>query len=381
MGARPGITACCEDEAMADPPLGADPLFDPRPEVSPELAAALLHDVYGIAGELTALHGERDLNFRVDATDGRRYLLKVHHPFDSGDVVEMRTRAMAHVRRVDPSLPVPVVVATPAGADRAAIAGADGRVSDVQVFSFLEGVRHAASLRDRLDLLDHETGAVVEAAIGRFDAHVAPRLCALRAQVVHNDMNPHNVLVDGTGRIVGVTDFGDTTHTALVCDLAVALEEVLAGRTDGLAMAEPMIAGYCDLTPLEDAEAEVLLDLVAARAATDVVVTTWRRLHHPHAWELPDASLRLLRRIGAEGPAELAAHLAAVARRESGAAPAMSYSTRPTGELLAARRRVLGPLELHYDEPLHLVRGRGAHVFDADGRRYLDAYNNVPVAG
>src|SRR5579875_3608066 len=218
MGGPPGITArrraCCEDEAMADPhlaadrplgadpppaadpPLGADPLFDPRPEVSPELAAALLHDVYGIAGELTALHGERDLNFRVDATDGRRYLLKVHHPFDSGDVVEMRTRAMAHVRRVDPSLPVPVVVATPAGADRAAIAGADGRVSDVQVFSFLEGVhpdpaaldddacfewgrctarlgralrgffhpaagyriqwdvRHAASLRDRLDLLD-----------------------------------------------------------------------------------------------------------------------------------------------------------------------------------------------------------------------------------
>jgi 4-aminobutyrate aminotransferase-like enzyme len=34
-----------------------------------------------------------------------------------------------------------------------------------------------------------------------------------------------------------------------------------------------------------------------------------------------------------------------------------------------------------YREPLHLVRGDGAWLFDADGRRYLDAYNNVPVVG
>ena len=34
-----------------------------------------------------------------------------------------------------------------------------------------------------------------------------------------------------------------------------------------------------------------------------------------------------------------------------------------------------------YREPLHLVRGDGAWLIDADGRRYLDAYNNVPVVG
>jgi len=54
---------------------------------------------------------------------------------------------------------------------------------------------------------------------------------------------------------------------------------------------------------------------------------------------------------------------------------------RPTGELRRARRRVLGAVELSYDEPLHLVRGEGVHLFDAEGRRYIDAYNNVPVAG
>jgi len=36
---------------------------------------------------------------------------------------------------------------------------------------------------------------------------------------------------------------------------------------------------------------------------------------------------------------------------------------------------------LFYDEPLHLVRGDGVWVYDGDGRRYLDCYNNVPHVG
>ncbi len=51
-------------------------------------------------------------------------------------------------------------------------------------------------------------------------------------------------------------------------------------------------------------------------------------------------------------------------------------------ELLARRHRVLGRhAPLFYDEPLQLVRGKGVWVWDADGRRYLDVYNNVPHVG
>jgi 4-aminobutyrate aminotransferase-like enzyme len=50
--------------------------------------------------------------------------------------------------------------------------------------------------------------------------------------------------------------------------------------------------------------------------------------------------------------------------------------------LLSRRRRTLGhPTPLFYDEPLHLVRGEGVWLFDHEGRRYLDAYNNVPHVG
>lgn len=50
--------------------------------------------------------------------------------------------------------------------------------------------------------------------------------------------------------------------------------------------------------------------------------------------------------------------------------------------LLERRYRVLGRHSpLFYERPLHLVRGEGVWVFDADGKRYLDAYNNVPHVG
>ena len=51
--------------------------------------------------------------------------------------------------------------------------------------------------------------------------------------------------------------------------------------------------------------------------------------------------------------------------------------------LIATRRRVLGPAyRLFYDQPVHLVPGgEGSASVDADGVRYLDAYNNVASVG
>ena len=50
--------------------------------------------------------------------------------------------------------------------------------------------------------------------------------------------------------------------------------------------------------------------------------------------------------------------------------------------LLERRARLLGPnVRLFYDKPLHLVRGEGTWLYDADGRKYLDCYNNVPHVG
>ncbi|CAN5168754.1 aspartate aminotransferase family protein [soil metagenome] len=62
-----------------------------------------------------------------------------------------------------------------------------------------------------------------------------------------------------------------------------------------------------------------------------------------------------------------------------------SYSadvSGPAEPLIAAREAMLGPAyRLFYERPVHLVRGQGSHLYDAEGERYLDAYNNVASVG
>ena len=50
--------------------------------------------------------------------------------------------------------------------------------------------------------------------------------------------------------------------------------------------------------------------------------------------------------------------------------------------LIARRERLLGTnMSLFYEHPAHIVRGEGVWLYDADGRLYLDCYNNVPHVG
>ena len=56
--------------------------------------------------------------------------------------------------------------------------------------------------------------------------------------------------------------------------------------------------------------------------------------------------------------------------------------TPTTKSLLDRRDAVLGPnMSTFYEDPVHLVKGAGVWLWDADGKKYLDCYNNVPHVG
>jgi len=56
--------------------------------------------------------------------------------------------------------------------------------------------------------------------------------------------------------------------------------------------------------------------------------------------------------------------------------------SRTPSQMIAERARLMGPnVSTFYDDPVHIVRGEGVWLWDADGRKYLDCYNNVPHVG
>ncbi len=59
-----------------------------------------------------------------------------------------------------------------------------------------------------------------------------------------------------------------------------------------------------------------------------------------------------------------------------------TYQAKSVTELVQSRKKQLGAnLSLGYWNPVNVVRGKAQYVFDQDGRKFLDAYNNVPHVG
>ena len=56
--------------------------------------------------------------------------------------------------------------------------------------------------------------------------------------------------------------------------------------------------------------------------------------------------------------------------------------TRSVEKMMEDRARLLGPnVSTFYDDPVNFVKGEGVWLWDGEGRKYLDCYNNVPHVG
>jgi 4-aminobutyrate aminotransferase-like enzyme/Ser/Thr protein kinase RdoA (MazF antagonist) len=396
-------------------------LESPPPAFGPDRVSAIAHELFGIAGRATDLGSERDQTFLID-DGGRGAVLKISNSAEDPAVLDFELAAIMHIARVDAALPVArpraVIGAGPA-TYRPTVEGPDG-THFVRLFERMDGrvadasdlddgalrdygatharvnlalrsffhraagrellwdLKYAARLRTLLKFIrNSHQRSLVEGVLDRYDVRVAPAWGSLRAQVVHGDLTLDNVLVDGRGRIAGIVDFGDAAHTAHVADLAVGLTSLLRGRAsdDVFRSARLAIDGYASGIPLEPGELAILGDLVAARLAALVTISAWRVERYPEnadyiqAW---DAGSWALLELFADYGADAVAHELGASR---------PYTT--TGTLAERRRRVLGSAltDLTYRRPVHVVRGQGVWLFDADGSRLLDGYNNVPVVG
>jgi 4-aminobutyrate aminotransferase-like enzyme len=404
--------------------LGAEP-----PAFSTDEARELARRLFGVAGGCAPLVSERDQNFLVSEPSGVAWVLKISNAAEDRAVVAMEVAAVEHIHAVDPGLPVPLPRGSMGGEAIAVTEGPGGlhlvrllprlpgrtprpdELDDAALRQLgmvvarlgvaLRGFFHPAAGRPiewdlkHLPALAEHAAAVTDPArrallddvLHRFDVRVAPVLPSLRAQVIHNDVTLDNLLLDDAGRVSGIVDFGDMAHTALVFDVPATLQSLVRERGGIAAVAEAFLAGYASVTPFERQEAELLGDMLAARMAQTILISAWRMPRHPDnayitGWAEP--AWHLLEEMRATGFDAAGESLARAALR-GGSSPSSAALPALPGEeeLLRRRRAVLGSAlsPLTYRRPLYLVRGEGAWMYDAQGRAYLDAYNNVPVVG
>lgn len=297
-----------------------DALAAPFTRLDDEHAITVLREGWGLEpSAVTRLDTERDDTFRVDAGPSR-YVLKVAHPLDDPALLDLQCAALAHVAQRDPGVPVPLVLPDVDGAalrvlhhdgpqPRLArlLGWLPGRELDYAVTTTgqrravgavlarlslaLDGFEHpaaerslpwdlqqAATLRPLLPFVTDE-GARQDAAavLDRFDAGVHDAVLATRQQVLHNDLNPDNVVVDPDDPqfVSGVLDFGDMLRTSVVADLAVCMSYAVDAGDDPWGPAYDVASGYLAVRPLLDDEVALLPDLVRTRLAQRQLVNSW----------------------------------------------------------------------------------------------------------
>lgn len=393
------------------------------PRLSTALVEQFAREHFSLEGKVDPLYSERDQNLRLREKSGAAWVLKVANVAEDPAIIDCQIETLRHIARVDPKLPVPRVRLTRDGATTVRITAEDGASHIFFVLSYLDGriagtgdqnatlygevgtmvarlgramrglfhpaagnrellwdVRMAPQYLPHVDLLQKpEYRRVAKQILTNLRDNVLPRLESLRAQLVHADVHEHNLILGDTG-IAGIIDFGDMIHGPLVFDVANVIADFALDPARLEIVPDAIVAAYHAVTPLEDAEIDLLFDLVSARLLLTPLTNAVR------AHETPDEA-NYMAEYGEHAidvclALEKAGRQAFTDRMRRACGLTASQATTDVDSLITRRKTTMGSkLYVFYDPPLHMVKGDGVWLTDATGRRYLDCYNNVPHVG
>jgi Ser/Thr protein kinase RdoA (MazF antagonist) len=284
---------------------------------------AIAWEHFGVAGSAVTLSSERDETFLIRADSCRDYILKIANPAERLDVLEFQTQALVHLEAK--GLPLPLPNAVPTKKEETLVLlpfGNEQRIG--RMLTFLDGqqlykaprssgqmralgealallgkgladfkpqvpqqdllwdICNATALSEFVTEVEPSRQLMVRHALDGFGRLADRAINALPRQVIHNDFNPHNVLVSQADPevVTGVIDFGDMVEAPLINDLAVALSYQIGAET-GFEDAIAMLSAYHRIRRLDQFEIACLPTLLRTRLAMTVVITEWRASLYP----------------------------------------------------------------------------------------------------
>ncbi len=296
------------------------------PEFSPEQAARIARERFGIDGPLRPLAGERDLNFLIEDSRGR-FVFKIANAQESIAFLHCQHRVLRWLAEADALPRVATALRSFSGHSIERVTSASGEAHACRVLPYIDGVPLAkvtdppASLYadlgaclarvdralDGIDypalirpllwkmddapavlarfeplLADDATRALIARTGAGFAERVLARAAHLRRNVIHNDANRGNVLVDsGATRVVSLIDFGDMVESWLAVEPAVAMTYAMLGHDDPLQAAEALLGGYHEILPLRADEIAALPDLIGMRLGMSLSICAHQKRLEP----------------------------------------------------------------------------------------------------
>ncbi|MBU2426169.1 MAG: aminotransferase class III-fold pyridoxal phosphate-dependent enzyme [Gammaproteobacteria bacterium] len=398
--------------------------IEPQSATLTKQIAALLQQHYGLQGLLQPLPGYSDLNFLLQLGDTGRYIVKVANSAESLAVLDLQNKAMQALAAAD--IAVPEALANRAGTLITAI-DLHGEARWLRVLSYLPGrcygeltqadkgpalwqqlgellgkvshgfanFEHVAAYREldwdlatayrlcrkKIYLLSAQRESLVQHFLALYQQQVRPVLSQLPQSVIHNDANDYNLLLqkaDLGWQITGLLDFGDMLYSHTINELAVACAYAILNQADPVQVIKTVTAAYHQQHPLTETELQVLPCLIALRLCLSLCNSAQASLAEPDNQYIlisataAEQALIQLQQLDFIWVGQLLKQQC-LGQVEPG---------RSGHELRQLRQRYFSKtLSLSYQQPLKIVRGSGAYLYDEAGLDYLDMVNNVCHVG
>ena len=278
--------------------------------------------------DVSPLVSERDQNFLLTNNESEKFVLKIANAAEPVEVLDFQNQAMNHMAKQDSSLSLPRACLS---LDKKQIHKLElnGDKHFVRVVTYLRGkllddlpnnkrnqdlmvsmgrflgrldcglsgfshpaaghallwdLQQTPSLHQHLHhIKDKNNLLTAQKTLDHFQDHIASKFSLLRTQVIHNDMNPDNVLVkhSDSSQVAGMIDFGDMVHAPLINDPAVAAAYQTVSCGDLFQGTADILKGYHSTNPLQEQELDLLPSLVVNRIAMTAIISEWRAKEHP----------------------------------------------------------------------------------------------------
>jgi 4-aminobutyrate aminotransferase-like enzyme/Ser/Thr protein kinase RdoA (MazF antagonist) len=302
------------------------------PSFSLTSAVEIAREHFGIVAFAATLPSERDQNFLL-RDGGQDFVLKVAQASEDLALLECQNAILERLHAAQLPFAFPRLRDAVNGARIAQVQGEAGAVHHVRLVDYLPGVPLAAvrphsheligqigallgavdrtlqdfahpaaqrdfywDLRNALRVIEEHRSDIPNARRRQLLAAMQPqfeRAAAfdpmLRRSVIHNDANDYNLIVRAPtpadpfepARITGLIDFGDVVHTWTLAEVAIGAAYAMLGKTDAMAVAEALVAGYHNEFPIPEAELEALFPLICSRIGMSVTLAAAQRMQHP----------------------------------------------------------------------------------------------------
>ncbi|MFH6604453.1 aminotransferase class III-fold pyridoxal phosphate-dependent enzyme [Maribacter algicola] len=305
------------------------------------MAENIVLEHFGMNCGATALPGEIDFNFRIKAKVGKDYILKISRPGEDDDYLDFQQKLLLYIADNGENLIAPKVVSDLQENVITTITDAHGKSRKVRLLTWVSG-RLWSTVNPQLDdlrkSLGEHCGKLTKALQGfdhpqahrEFDWDIAQSLWTknhlnlfkgkekdlilfyqqtfealqksyskLRKGVVHNDANDNNIIVSDAlihPHVVTTIDYGDSCHTQVINDLAVACAYGIMGHNNPLEASLSIVKGYHEQYALTEGEIEHLYWCIAMRLVISVTKSAINKIKEPDnaylqiserpAWEL-----------------------------------------------------------------------------------------------